>query len=684
MNEIDNSTERSLRPKNNQESEPWKQGRLLVVVIGIDEYQYWQKLKNAVNDAVGFQQVLMDKLGFIAPIEPLKNEQATKTAINSLVEDQLREILQEDDNLILFFAGHGHTRVDKLVDKLGDQTIETGYLIPVEASSSNKYSEYIEIEPFLKSVAKLPAKHILVILDSCHSGFALSGVEQYRDAVTYTKDLSSKVSRRVITSALREQTAIDVSPIPGHSLFTGTLINGFNSGEADLDGNGLITSSELGLFLQVKVGQASNSKQTPDFGAFHFDKRGEMVISILQENNKIAISPPPWIIQHLQEKFPVLIDRPQEIQQIVDHLLNEEREPSQNIFVLWGPEGYGKTALALLSCCVPEILQRFSGGIFWVDLGEGKNIVEGMRKLYKQLTGSDSASLNADDIATELLTKWSNKPCLIVLDDVRTEEELKKFHSCTSKDCTWLIITQDKDCLKDRLADIIQVMQVNPLTVEESRTLIYSELKDKDIDRDKLKELVDQLYEWPLLVNLVRKEISNKIGNGYTPNKAIEIMLQDVREDNCDCFKEEISENIRLNLKSLNQEEQEHFKELVIFPKSKPIPLSILGKLWGFKKSYVRRLCEKLYGLSLLQSYNPNNQTICLNNILRKYLSQQQDIGEKLSKIHRKLLECYGITYHTQLNEDFLGNSDISDEEKTYLKHFYKYHRDRAGLEKQS
>lgn len=281
MNEIDNSTERSLRPKKNQESEPWKQGRLLVVAIGINNYQYWQKLKNAVQDAVGFQQVLIDKLGFAAPIEPLINERATKVAVNNLVEDQLREILQEDDSLILFFAGHGYTRVDKL----GSKTIETGYLIPVEASGSNKYSEYIEIDPFLKSVGKLPAKHILVILDSCHSGFALgSAMNLYRDAVNYTKDLSNKVSRRVITSALREQPALDSGPIPGHSLFTGTLINGFNWGEADLDGNGLISSSELGLFIQQKVGQASESKQTPDFGAFHWDDRGEMVISLRDQS----------------------------------------------------------------------------------------------------------------------------------------------------------------------------------------------------------------------------------------------------------------------------------------------------------------------------------------------------------------------------------------------------------------
>lgn len=33
--------------------EPVEQGRSLVAVIGINEYAHWQKLKNAVQDAIG-------------------------------------------------------------------------------------------------------------------------------------------------------------------------------------------------------------------------------------------------------------------------------------------------------------------------------------------------------------------------------------------------------------------------------------------------------------------------------------------------------------------------------------------------------------------------------------------------------------------------------------------------------
>jgi len=265
------------------EPESVKQGRSLVAVIGINDYVHWQKLKNAVQDAVGLQQTLIDKLGFSAPVPPLINEAATKAAINSLIEDQLREELQEDDNLVLFFAGHGHTRVDKVGGKVVG---ETGFIVPVEGRGPKEvWGDYIQIDPLLQSISRLPARHILVILDSCHSGFALGeAMRSFRDAVRYEKDLSSRISRKVITSARREQLALDGGPVSGHSLVTGTLVDGFNWGKADLDGNGLITSSELGLFIQQQVGQASESRQTPDFGSFYLDDRGEMVISLRNQS----------------------------------------------------------------------------------------------------------------------------------------------------------------------------------------------------------------------------------------------------------------------------------------------------------------------------------------------------------------------------------------------------------------
>ncbi len=87
-----------------RDDEDIKQGRSLVVAIGINDYANWQKLKNAVQDAIGFQQTLIDKLGFIAPIPPLIDSAATKDAIESLIADQLRDVLKGIKMKSVFFS----------------------------------------------------------------------------------------------------------------------------------------------------------------------------------------------------------------------------------------------------------------------------------------------------------------------------------------------------------------------------------------------------------------------------------------------------------------------------------------------------------------------------------------------------------------------------------------------------
>lgn len=266
------------------DEEAVSRGRNLIVVIGIDAYAELPKLRNAVSDARGVYRLFVEKLGFESPLEPLLDADASKDAILAWVEDELPSLLQPDDNLVVFFAGHGHTRVQRVATT----EIETGYIIPCEARV-NRWSDYIKIDALLDGLSALPARHVLLILDACRSGFALgNAMQQLRSLGQYEEDLIKRTSRKVITSARRDEDAVDAGPVAGHSLFTGTLVQGLEWGTADLDGNGLVTSLELGLFLQQRVGQAADFKQTPDFGSFALDDRGEMVIS-LRENNFDAV-----------------------------------------------------------------------------------------------------------------------------------------------------------------------------------------------------------------------------------------------------------------------------------------------------------------------------------------------------------------------------------------------------------
>jgi TPR repeat protein len=250
------------------------------VAIGIDHYQNWPVLGTAVSDATGFAKLLTGQFGFEYAVEPLTDKSATRDNINSLIDDDLRNRLKPEDDLVIFFAGHGTTRNDKV----GDQTQSVGFLVPFEArapGTNEHWSDYLNIEEFLRMVSSLRSQHILVILDSCHSGMALgSKFTTSRADTRFQQDMVRKVSRKVITSAQGDQLAADSGPLSGHSLFTGLMMQGLMTGKADSYGQGFITSTQLGAFTQHEVGVQEGSKQTPLFGGFDLDGGGELIIPL--------------------------------------------------------------------------------------------------------------------------------------------------------------------------------------------------------------------------------------------------------------------------------------------------------------------------------------------------------------------------------------------------------------------
>ena len=269
--------QRGIQPESTDEPAA-KNGHQYIVAIGIDNYENWPILSTAVSDATEFAKLLTTKFGFEYAVEPLTEKAATGKAITSLLEDDLPNRLKPEDSLVIFFAGHGTTHDYKI----GDEPKSDGFIVPVDARAPGKdehWSDYLKIEELLHTIDALPASHILVILDSCHSGMALGNRFMTSRADTrFERDMLVKISRKVIASAQGDQLAADSGPLPNHSLFTGLMIQGLTSGKADSFGEGFVTSSQLGAFAQHEVAVAAQSKQTPLFGAFDDDRGGELVI----------------------------------------------------------------------------------------------------------------------------------------------------------------------------------------------------------------------------------------------------------------------------------------------------------------------------------------------------------------------------------------------------------------------
>lgn len=269
-------------------------GRNLIVVIGIDHYEHWRPLGNAVSDASGARSLFL-RLGFEDVVPPLLDAKATRAALDALVNDDLAA-LRPDDSLVVFYAGHGGARAHDL----HGQPVKSGHLIPVDAAV-DRISTWINLEAWLRAVSVLPPRHVLVILDACYSGIALDPVIRWRDEggppTAPLATLQARSSRRIITSALDDERALDTGPVPGHSLFTGAVIEALTGGIASAAG--VVTGSELGVWVRQRVRTYPRAQQTPDFGAFDHDKRGEIMIPLL--HGAAGASPPD---EHRQARSP--------------------------------------------------------------------------------------------------------------------------------------------------------------------------------------------------------------------------------------------------------------------------------------------------------------------------------------------------------------------------------------------
>lgn len=265
-------------PPNQAELRTVRHGRMYVVAIGINRYKTWLPLGNAVRDA---QETLraFERLGFEPRMPPLLDEAATREVLQRLVTHDLTT-LHEDDSLVLFFAGHGHT----VTRHIGGVRDATGYVIPIDAEDpyAGGAHTWLRIDTWLSDVARLPPRHILVILDACHSGLALPPMTRYRGQARLWPEqverLRRRRSRRVITSAQDDEQAIDNGPVPGHSLFTGFLLKAL---AGQMEGiTGFATATDIGAYVHRQVSTFPTSKQSPGIGALEYDDCGELVVEL--------------------------------------------------------------------------------------------------------------------------------------------------------------------------------------------------------------------------------------------------------------------------------------------------------------------------------------------------------------------------------------------------------------------
>ena len=224
-------------------------GKNYLFLIGIDQYQHWKRLTCAVKDILDFEDVVTSRYQFEkSGITILKDSDATFE--NILKEfNNLAETITNDDNLVIYYSGHGHLIED------------TGYWIPVDANVGDENEhQFINNTVILDKVSKINSLHTFLIVDACFSGSLMRGFKSPPKSERYK-------SRRVFTSGQHNEVVSD-GIAGGNSPFASGILNELRNNTSPY-----IPVSKL--IAEVSIYVQRESKQVPvDDRLSHSDDQG--------------------------------------------------------------------------------------------------------------------------------------------------------------------------------------------------------------------------------------------------------------------------------------------------------------------------------------------------------------------------------------------------------------------------
>ncbi|MDH5561955.1 MAG: ankyrin repeat domain-containing protein [Deltaproteobacteria bacterium] len=220
-------------------------GKSYALIIGSNNYQRLPKLETPINDATVIDRLLTLQYGFQSEMILDADKEAISRALN-----RYRSVLRPEDSFLLYYAGHG----------VFDKNVNKAYWLPVDAEKKDD-TNWLITDAITAKIQRLPAKHVLVVSDSCYSGTLTRSVsldENGSDRLNYLKALQDRHSRTLMASGGNEPVS-DSSKGGAHSVFAEAFIKSLSQNQDEM------LSAEKLFYQGVKEYVAGNSEQVPEY-----------------------------------------------------------------------------------------------------------------------------------------------------------------------------------------------------------------------------------------------------------------------------------------------------------------------------------------------------------------------------------------------------------------------------------
>lgn len=538
-----------------------------LLTIAVDDYQHWGQLRGAVQGAQAFDALMRQKFGVKSWQSVMfPNELATaeriEAAMASYTPEGIRN-LGSDDQLIVYFAGHGqvHPHTGK------------SFLIPVGADKFAS-STWLSYDLFQDYFSAIKARHIFLISDACFSGGAFRGGGATSSAASILNQrLFATPGRHVLSSGGME--LVDDDRFDGQSVFSWGL-NSFLE-QTDLD---VIPARLLAEEVQVRV--TANAAQTPEFGWFPDSGHQGGQLMIFRDGTP----PQNWVGARNKTTQAVNAseDGSRPVPTFEHNLVGENAvcvklselisQSAEIQFLVTGMGGIGKTARVLQA--VDELQKEIGKTALYLDVDDGfseNKPDEFLTKLILKLDPTISASsLLGSDIPHLWQQLTAEINALLLLDNVRDEEHWRKIKP--SGGCAYIAIS------RHRLPGFSEVVSLNPMPEADGRILalrIGNLSTSGRLSIQQASRLHTSCDGLPLGIEVAASAIDQ---NPYLDVESFINTLEDVSVSapRLQSWEDRVAARLRISLQWLNAEQRQHWALLALF--SSAFQRSALAVLW--------------------------------------------------------------------------------------------------------
>ena len=315
-----------------------------------------------------------------------------------------------------------------------------------------------------------------------------------------------------------------------------------------------------------------------------------------------------------------------------------------------GAGGYGKTSLVAALCYQPKIKDQFAEGIIFIELGpQSTDPSTKLSQLYHLLTDQylKQGDINHAEQEIYQLTSLYCRNLLVIIDDVWNVEDaepiVKAFRSCK------IILTTRKNdiiqCIPTKeVVGVGQMEQSEAISLLTSGVIDISQLSQEDVSL--LDEIAQDVHLWPLLLSLLRGQLSHVLKWHHLSNHdSIKSLQNKLYEKGLTAFdKNNIEKSrkfavkicIEATLELLKKPITNKIKSLILWTGiGTSLQTAVLPNLWKVTKNEARDIVDELWIYGLLKfidtpipMHNTTQHCVEIHAVISQYIIENMDCNE--------------------------------------------------------